>query len=474
MSTICELGGMRIASSQARVVSLVEELGLSHHRLYTSDSNNHAYIRGQHLRVSDLKDPGKLPYRLTPAESECVRKNGPDVLMECGISSLLPEVTNLHGEQLYRYLQTARVDGTPLHEHGFWNLLARTMSSEAYLLARTTVGFDVLNWNINAVDGFLTYLYHTPDVTYEILDDGYEALPRTLRERFEAAGGQVVEDAWLSGFMPARLSDGTLGVQLNFRGSCPPVMARAIILAMPKRSLELILPGCPVLTQDSAQSFQQLMNSVTPLPLCKIFVCYPHPWWRATGACHGQSITDLPVRQCWYWTESQHPDCGTGESDAVIMAYNDALNADFWGGLRPSDTNNLKFANDCRSQSVEQNRSTQLRDNWNGHSAPAELVAEMHRELLEIHNVRSAPEPIQAAYADWSDDPFGAGSHLWNRGIKSWSAVERMTQPIPDFPCYVCGEAYATIQGWVEGALETAEIVLQKRLRLPQPTWLAV
>src|SRR5262245_33927379 len=60
MSTICELGGMRIASSQTRVVSLVKELGLSHHRLYTFDSNNHVFIRGKHLRVSDLKNPEKV------------------------------------------------------------------------------------------------------------------------------------------------------------------------------------------------------------------------------------------------------------------------------------------------------------------------------------------------------------------------------------------------------------------------------
>jgi len=470
MSAICELGGMRIASSQTRVVSLVKELGLSHHRLYTFDSNNHVFIRGKHLRVSDLYNPAQLPYRLTPAESECVRKNGPDVLIECGISSVLPEVANLHGEQLYQYLQTAQVDGIPLYEHGFWNLLARTMSSEGYLLARTTLGFDALNWNFNAVDGILAYLYHTPDVTYQILDNGYEALPRTLREKFETAGGQVDEGAWLSGFTPARFRDGTVGVQLNFRDSCRPVRARAIILAMPKRSLEMILPGCPALIQDGSASFQRLLNSVMPLPLCKIFICYPHSWWRATGVCHGQSITDLPLRQCWYWTESQHADCGSG--DAIIMAYNDALNVDFWGGLRPPNVANPTLIGDCKPRYRGESGDARLRENWNNHSAPTELVAEMHRELLEVHNVQSAPQPIQAAYADWSDDPFGAGSHVWNRGVKSWAIVEEMTQPIPDLPCYVCGEAYASIQGWVEGAFETAEIVLQKRLGLPAPAWL--
>lgn len=59
----------------------------------------------------------------------------------------------------------------------------------------------------------------------------------------------------------------------------------------------------------------------------------------------------------------------------------------------------------------------------------------------------------------------------WNRGYKSWEILEQMTQPVKDFPCYICGEAYSTNQTWVEGALQTAEIVLQKHLGLAKPGW---
>jgi len=40
-----------------------------------------------------------------------------------------------------------------------------------------------------------------------------------------------------------------------------------------------------------------------------------------------------------------------------------------------------------------------------------------------------------------------------------------MTQPIDDLPYYLCGEAYSTMQTWVEGALLTADLV-QQRLNL--------
>ena len=72
LSAICDLGGMRFASSHKLLFSLVNELKLPHHGFYTSHPKNHVLLRGQHLRVSDLNNPALLPYRLTPAEQECV------------------------------------------------------------------------------------------------------------------------------------------------------------------------------------------------------------------------------------------------------------------------------------------------------------------------------------------------------------------------------------------------------------------
>ena len=107
-----------------------------------------------------------------------------------------------------------------------------------------------------------------------------------------------------------------------------------------------------------------------------------------------------------------------------------------------------------------------LRENWNNHRAPYEMVMEMHRQIKRMHDIQYAPNPIDAAYMDWSVDPYGGGVHFWNRGYKSWEVLHDITQPVNDFPCYICGEAYSTNQTWVEGALQTAEIVLQKHLGL--------
>lgn len=52
------------------------------------------------------------------------------------------------------------------------------------------------------------------------------------------------------------------------------------------------------------------------------------------------------------------------------------------------------------------------------------------------------------------------GWNSWNIGVKSWKVKEAITQPIGDYPLYICGEAYSDAQGWVEGALQTADLVL--------------
>ena len=50
------------------------------------------------------------------------------------------------------FLRGWEVDGRPMNEWGFWNLLARGMSHEAYELARVTSGYDTAGLNWNAFD----------------------------------------------------------------------------------------------------------------------------------------------------------------------------------------------------------------------------------------------------------------------------------------------------------------------------------
>lgn len=450
-----------------------------------------------------------MPYRLNWGEEQYIMKNDPSGLIGWGISKLLPQVNSLNPEELEKFLKSdeAMVDGTPVYEHGFWNLLARALSPDAYQVARTLVGYDCLGSNANAVDLICEYFEFVPGVKYYLFNQGYDTVPWELEKRFKNAGGELIQEEWVSGFESTTLSDGSAGVELHFRGARPPVTAGAIILAMPRRSLELLDRVGPVFGPTHAEHVRRLVSSVRAIPLYKLFLAYEYPWWQTVGVQQGRSLTDTPVRQLYYWPVDPSAKFPATSGKALLMAYNDATNVDFWEGLSGAETLVTqtrgaaqhfrkippgvrmfdRSKDDGQKNSVYQKHrapmakleappkdeyTRRLRDNWNNHRAPYEMVMEMHRQIKRMHDIQYAPHPIDAAYMDWSLDPYGGGVHFWNRGFKSWEVLHEITQPVKDFPCYICGEAYSTNQTWVEGALQTAEIVLQKHLGLKKPSWI--
>lgn len=488
----CELGGMRYVSSQTLVRSLIENrLRLPRHEQVVDRPQNLAYLRDRRLRASDLTTPDRLPYTLRWAEAEWLRAgNPPATLLGWAAEALLPGVSQLSGEALRRFLRTAKFDGVALHRLGFWNLLSRVLSREAYELAIKTVGYDCLGGDANAADLIAEYFDFRPDVKYYLLDDGYENLPWQLERQYREAGGTIVDDSWALGFDAVNLAGGQ-GVEIRFHGDRPPLRARAVVLALPQRAIRLLQPTGPVLDPLRAPQVQHLLDSVEPVPLFKLFMVYPNAWWTQTGVSQGRSLTDLPLRQCYYWGAEPASAIDPESGHAAIMAYNDAESTAFWGGLRqrplaPGDTRPqhfrgarahghgepaLAFAADAPGLKALR-KEHPYRRNWRQHRAPTAMVAEMHRQLMQMHGLSYAPAPIDAAYMDWADDPYGGAVHFWNPGYRSDDVLEAMTQPLADFPCYVCGEAWSTNQTWVEGALQTAEIVLQKRLGLAAPDWI--
>jgi monoamine oxidase len=475
--TVCEIGGMRYTSEQPIVRSLVEnELNLPHYQQVVDEPENIVYLRGKQIRFKDTQDAHHLPYDLDWAERQQLlagSKADPSGLIAWAIGQVLPgTLTAKSSQELEKYLQTVTVDGTPLYHHGFWNLLARAMSNEAYELARAMVGYDILGSNANAVDLIPEVFGFSPNEQFYLLNGGYDAVPWTLQQRFQELGGEVIQNTSLASFDKAALDGGETGVTLQFRKGHDPVTARAIILAMPRRSLEMLAPKGPVLDPAQAPEVQKLLPSVEPVALYKLFLVYSHPWWQNVGVTQGRSLTDTPVRQCYYWPANT----GTGpapNTNAPLMAYNDQLNVDFWAGLTAVRENPRMFARQTAElQAPSNDFEKRLRQNWKEHEAPDEMVSEMHRQLMRMHGVQYAPRPVDAAFMDWSVDPYGAGVHFWNRGYKSWEVLQQMTQPVSGFPCYICGEAYSTVQTWAEGALQTAEIVLQKHLGLPAPGWI--
>lgn len=497
----CELGGMRFVSTQKYISSLIiDKLKLVHPLQAVGEPSNIINMRRKLLRSYQLADPDALPYNLTEEEQLALKSGGTtaDNFLGWAVLKLIPGVAGLSGEALKKYLHTVIIDGTPLYQHGFWDLVSKVLSNEAYRIAIKAVGYDVLGSNTNAVNCISEYFDFTPTAQFYLIDGSYDVVPWTLQKQYEAAGGKLITKKWLESFDEVELEDKTKGVELNFYKQKKPVNAAALVLAMPLRSLELLDQTGPVMDPKRAPELRTLMNSVSPIDLFKMVLVYDKPWWEKQAyVTKGRSLTDLPLRQLYYWGVEMHQKTGK-KGKAVLMAYNDQESTTFWSGFRtgplgPDDNkdknpeehprhvmpfkNAVKFQRKIKGPGKEALATKDpwhklKRKNWDHHPAPKRMVEAMHKQIMEMHGVTDAPEPIDAAFKNWGDDPYGAAVHFWNSGYKSWEVMPAITKPVKDFPCFICGEAWSENQTWAEGSLQTSEIVLQKHFGLSEPDWI--
>jgi len=150
---VAELGGMRILPKvQLLIKRLLEVLGgelQPNEQIETYDfpvdkPQNIAYLRGRYLRLSDFTShPDQVPYNLSFLE-----KGGTAGTILIGaIEQIVPGITDssLNEVQRREKAQRAVFAGKPLYQQGFWNVLSRVISSEAYML-----GMDARRLQFNA------------------------------------------------------------------------------------------------------------------------------------------------------------------------------------------------------------------------------------------------------------------------------------------------------------------------------------
>lgn len=451
-----EVGGMRFLSVQTLVMGLVKKLELPYRDFPLGDDHNLFYLRGRRFHPSDFAKAEKIPYFLEPGEAG----REPRALMLDVMEKIAPGCLKMGPREFQAAKSTMRYEGRPLHEWGFWDLLERFLSVEAIHLIRDAAGYDGVTGNINCSDMIALATHHLgskPDVL--TLREGLDALPRALADRFVENGGALHMRHRLLTF--AREDDGTLRLVFKVVGESGTVIrrARSVILAMPRRSLELLAMDCPLFKSDR---FIEDLQSVAPRPAAKIFLGYDRPWWRDIGITSGRSDTDLPLRQCYYFgTEGEQPGAGASNENSLLMAgYHDGASVDFWSGF---------MGRGFLSRRLEHARSGDIVIS-DPRDVPGAMAAEAERQIRRIHgDATTIPDPYTALYFDWEQDPYGGAWHTWRIHAESESVMPRIRKPIADLPVHICGEAFSQEQGWVQGALHTAEHVLRDYYGMTAP-----
>ncbi|XLM19801.1 amine oxidase, partial [Chromobacterium piscinae] len=79
--------------------------------------------------------------------------------------------------------QSAEFGGVPLYKQGFWNVLLRVLTGEAYHYAEDVGGYDSTLCNWNAADAIPWYLSDFGvDPEYKGFSNGFQQVPLTLAQ----------------------------------------------------------------------------------------------------------------------------------------------------------------------------------------------------------------------------------------------------------------------------------------------------
>ncbi|WP_437586168.1 flavin monoamine oxidase family protein [Sorangium sp. So ce1000] len=469
-----EVGGMRFLPSwQKHVTNLIKRLGLESVSFPMGNEKNLFFLRGRLLRGQSFMD-GNVPYELRKAE----RDHTVDELFEYVLNTLLASVgKKLDGLTRKDWDDIKKnpafsFDGKPLYQQGFWNVLAKIVSAEAYKMLTEAGGYSTLTANWNAAEAASFIGLDFINAEYKTLKDGYDAQVAAMANEFTKAGGKIWGYSELVKF--DKTPDGKL--RLTMRNRVPgfvgdrtfTVIAEHLILAMPRHGLErLELHGTRFDFADPANAEQRkLRDAVMKMPAFKLFMLFEKPWWEPKGLTSGRSVCDLPIRQTYYFGTESGPGYGL-----LMTSYNDAETVSFWKGLQWTAGQSDGTAPPPPTY-ISENTVAAGRTEGDTYDATPEMIKHAVAQLSELHNM-SVPDPIASCYKDWSAEPFGAGWYLWKPGEAPWKVMPRIRRPWTEENVYVCGDCYSTLQGWVEGALNTAEKVLQDHFRLEAPDWLS-
>lgn len=428
-----EFGAVRIEPDlQPLMDDFVRQLGLA----VTPITSHEAYsaIRPDHTR-------------LTPAERAVVQQAaGGDVawaLLWHGIAQVLGDQWPLAADRLdrpgraadkARLRRLAQFGGRPLYQQGMWNVLAEVLSHEAVEFTREKGAFyNFKNQNPNAADWICQLLdMRLMQRPSYIPHGGMQALIDVAEQAVRAAGVGIHVGHQLLAF--GERADGELDLQLRHAGAPVALRTRRLILALPRSPLESLAPSLPA-------PVQACLDAVLCFPIVWASCVMADPWW-APGAAPG-SGEGATTRAAHF---ESHPD--KPEAYGLAMFYNDDPWCHYWANL--SDAPGARFPHKDRPVRSSDQRLRQA------------LV----RTLQQTFGRDDEPHLLEWGLCDWSAAPFGAGVHFWKPGRDS----EQVMQTLAAFAIgqdgrapqvHICGEAYSDFQGFFEGALRSAQRVLQ-------------
>lgn len=451
-----ELGGTFVSSLHTNLFYLIQNQLTGVNLKGVDWQSTEQFLRGVPLTDADyVAEESPLPFQLKLEERgktpQGILHHALSKILDAKVSTLWPMLCCAKPSDTITVMQTVVHRGRHLWQWGFWNLLAETVSNEAYEILLATYGTASSFRNSNAFDAVWVLMAEgAPQDCYKV-DGGFQKVPKALLDQCKKPVPKHLSSELV------RIERTGAELELHFEGEGAAVIhAKHVILALPQAALKRITFGAGVVPP----LFFEDLDAVEPVPACKLFLVFDSPWWDASN--HGPSnlnpnairstLTDLPMRNCYYYGEPLMDQCALMQA-----AFADDVSASFWSGLVEPPA----------KKSVIPQKWLAVPSEFYG---PEHMVRAVCHQLKHMHEGYDVPMPRTPVFIDWRTTPARGGWHSWKPHLKSWEVRERMRRPDANVPLYVCGEAFSQLPGWVEGALNSAELALAP-FGVERPNW---
>ncbi|MEL6498378.1 MAG: FAD-dependent oxidoreductase [Planctomycetota bacterium] len=361
----------------------------------------------------------------------------------------------------------SRLDGVALWRYSLRGVLERHLSTEAFLLIQSLIGYQSFTGFWNAAEGMPWFIQEfSLDSPYEKLMGGMQRLPATIAAAHEVSGHSPGGCSFLCDREATKLTccDGYYKIackDIETEGDSQSVHARRILLAMPidwmkRLSLDETFGDARRYFDDTVR---ELDNGLVRHSAVKLFIWCRKTWWTDTlAAVKWRLFSDGPIRQCYF--ESSDDDLNE-DAPSLLMVY--------------VDSDYARHLSDM----------SEVHGDTDSSSAP-EIKLPMRSSCRQIHAhslawlIRSLEQlvPSAARITDHFDAavigawlaPTKASWHCWRAGSKPWELRDRGLSPLgTEHAIHYASESIGVDQAWLEGGLRSAERALRLGFGIDTP-----
>lgn len=422
---VAELGGMRTPLQHRETLDLIEELGLRTHPVHAVSPENFVRLRGQRMRRGEVRCAGQFPYRL-PDDLAALAPG--DFIEQLANAVGLHDLSLVGGDESGAWLDGLSYRGARLSFMTAGDLLTEEFGAEGAAFLQDWIGYELSDI---AASKWLGTVLSVSDDDYVGVDGGMQGIPLALAARATEAGVGISLGWQAISITDAPDQSGGLTVHLQQAGQTQTrgLQAGTVILAQSGSAMRRLWFNSPILQRSAVLS--RALSHLVENDSVKVYLAYERAWWRDLGLLPGKSVSDGPLRQTIYLPEDDQ-----GRS-MILASYSfgrHSLRA--FPGLESSPD-----------------------DTESGRLDPS-VVREITDALSDLHGV-SVPLPVDGRGVRWGDNTLGNDIPLWGPGVEPWTIADALAEPLERRRLFVCGDALSLNQGWVLGALQTTDRVLQ-------------